>query len=166
MTIFWTLSHYHGAKRKLVILEFTFLVLPFTCLLSYPSALIFLLNSTHIFNTSVNEIAQLRPHIRIPDLIVTTSKNTVFSYVKLCILVDIYRHFRRIFCLHLKLIIYHNNGGEIFLLNVYTYLPDYTSSIYEYIYIYIDYQLDAPIIIYSYSYSHSSCVPTGHQELS
>jgi hypothetical protein len=37
---------------------------------------------------------------------VATSKNNVFCDVKLCILVDIYRHFRRIFCLHLKLTLY------------------------------------------------------------
>jgi hypothetical protein len=37
---------------------------------------------------------------------VATSKNTVFCDVKLCILVDIYRRFRRTFCLHLKLTLY------------------------------------------------------------
>jgi len=37
---------------------------------------------------------------------VATSKNTVFCDVKLCILVDIYRRFRRTFCLHIKLTLY------------------------------------------------------------
>lgn len=37
---------------------------------------------------------------------VTTSKNTDFGDLKLCILVGIYRHCRRISCLHLKLTLY------------------------------------------------------------
>jgi hypothetical protein len=54
----------------------------------------------------VNEIAQLQTHVRIRDLMVATSNNTVFCDVKLSILVDIYRRFRRTFRFYLKLTLY------------------------------------------------------------